>query len=170
MLPTKKEGGLMDKVIDLQYILQTLGLTLLFVGFIGFERQRKHKIAGLTTHILVALGAFGLTLVQEYMVQDAIDFIRANPELAGSVVVQRQRIIAQIVTGVGFLGAGAILKTNGYISGLTTASSLWISAIIGIIFASGYYMLGIVVSLAAVMVLTIVKRIFGSSYHSTNQE
>jgi putative Mg2+ transporter-C (MgtC) family protein len=158
----------MDKVIDLQYILQTLGLTLLFVGFIGFERQRKHKIAGLTTHILVALGAFGVTIVQEYMVQDAIEFIRANPELAGSIVVQRQRIIAQIITGVGFLGAGAILKTNGYISGLTTASSLWISAIIGIIFASGYYMLGIIISMTAVIVLTLVKRIFKNSYQSTN--
>jgi len=158
----------MDKVIDLQYILQTLGLTLLFVGFIGFERQRKHKIAGLTTHILVALGAFGVTIVQEYMVQDAIEFIRANPELAGSIVVQRQRIIAQIITGVGFLGAGAILKTNGYVSVLTTASSLWISAIIGIIFASGYYMLGIIVSLTAVIVLTLIKRVFKNSYQSTN--
>jgi len=158
----------MDKVIDIQYILQTLGLTLLFVGFIGFERQRKHKIAGLTTHILVALGAFGVTIVQEYMVQDAIEFIRANPELAGSIVVQRQRIIAQVVTGVGFLGAGAILKTNGYISGLTTASSLWISAIIGIIFASGYYELGIIISVTAVIVLTLVKRVFKSSYQSTN--
>lgn len=158
----------MDKVIDLQYILQTLGLTLLFVGFIGFERQRKHKIAGLTTHILVAVGAFGITIVQEYMVQDAIAFIRENPELAGSIVVQRQRIIAQIITGVGFLGAGAILKTNGYISGLTTASSLWISAIIGIIFASGYYTLGIVISLTAVIVLTVVKKIFKSSYESIN--
>jgi putative Mg2+ transporter-C (MgtC) family protein len=158
----------MDKVIDLQYILQTLGLTLLFVGFIGFERQRKHKIAGLTTHILVALGAFGVTLVQEYMVQDAIQFIRENPELAGSVVVQRQRIIAQVITGVGFLGAGAILKTNGYISGLTTASSLWISAIIGIIFASGYYTLGIIISLTAVIVLTVIKRIFKKSYDNVN--
>ena len=70
----------MDKVIDIQYIIQTLGLTLLFVGFIGFERQRKHKIAGLTTHILVALGAFGVTIVQEYMVQDAIEFILLNAE------------------------------------------------------------------------------------------
>ena len=138
------------------------------MGFIGFERQRKHKIAGLTTHILVALGAFGVTIVQEYMVQDAIEFIRANPELAGSIVVQRQRIIAQVVTGVGFLGAGAILKTNGYISGLTTASSLWISAIIGIIFASGYYELGIIISVTAVIVLTLVKRVFKSSYQSTN--
>lgn len=159
----------MDKVIDLQYILQTLGLTLLFVGMIGFERQRKHKIAGLTTHILVALGAFGITIVQELMVQDAIDFIRANPELAGSVVVQRQRIIAQVITGVGFLGAGAILKTNGFVSGLTTASSVWISAIIGIIFASGYYQLGIIISLTAVIALTVIKRVFRKSYQYPTQ-
>lgn len=151
----------MDKVIDIWYILETVGLTIVFVGLIGFERQRKHKIAGLTTHMLVALGAAGITLVQEYMVQDAIEFVRANPDLAGNIVIERQRIIAQIITGVGFLGAGAILKTNGYITGLTTASSLWISAIIGIIFASGYIILGIVISVAAFIVLTIVKRFVG---------
>lgn len=154
----------MEKVIDIWYILETIGLTILFVGLIGYERQRKHKIAGLTTHILVALGAAGITLVQEMMVQDAIEFIRANPDLAQNVMLERQRIIAQIITGVGFLGAGAILKTNGYITGLTTASSLWISAIIGIIFASGYTILGIVVSLSAFLVLTIIKGFFGTKF------
>lgn len=157
----------MEKTIDLLYILQSLGLTVIFVGLIGFERQRKHKMAGLTTHILVALGAAGITLVQELMVQDSIQFIMENPTLAGNVMIERQRIIAQIVTGVGFLGAGAILKTNGYISGLTTASSLWISAIIGIIFALGYDLLGILLSLLALIVLTLVKRVFGSQYDYT---
>lgn len=151
----------MEKVIDIWYILEVIGLTIVFVGLIGFERQRKHKIAGLTTHMLVALGAAGVTLVQELMVQDAINFIRENPDLATNIVIERQRIIAQIITGVGFLGAGAILKTNGYITGLTTASSLWISAIIGIIFAAGYWSLGIILSLAAFIVLTIVKRVVG---------
>ena len=153
----------MEKTIDLLYILQSLGLTLAFVGLIGFERQRKHKMAGLTTHILVALGACGLAIVQEVMVQDAIAFVNANPGFAGSVVIERQRLIAQVVAGVGFLGTGAILKTNGFISGLTTASSLWISAIIGLIFGLGQTMLGIVLSLLALIVLTIVKRVFGSS-------
>jgi len=157
----------MEKTIDLLYILQNLGFTVIFVGLIGFERQRKHKMAGLTTHILVALGAAGITLVQELMVQDAILFIRENPDLAKNVMIERQRIIAQIVTGVGFLGAGAILKTNGYISGLTTASSLWISAIIGIIFGLGYTQLGIVVSLLALIVLTIVKKLFPVHYDNT---
>lgn len=152
----------MDKTIDIWYILQVVALTIVFVGLIGYERQKKHKIAGLTTHILVALGAVGITLVQELMVQDAINFALANPDFPGQIVIERQRIVAQIVTGVGFLGAGAILKTNGYITGLTTASSLWISAIIGIIFGAGYIILGIVVSVSAFLVLTIVKRMFAS--------
>ncbi|MFW6319640.1 MAG: MgtC/SapB family protein [Bacillota bacterium] len=151
----------MGQEIDLLYILQSLGLTILFVGLIGYERQRRNKIAGLTTHILVALGAAGLTIVQEYMIYDAIQFIQTLPEdFKGEVVIQRQRIVAQIVSGIGFLGTGAIIKTNGYISGLTTASTLWIGAIIGIIFGYGYYWLGITLSLLVLFVLTIIKNVF----------
>ena len=150
----------MGREIDLLYILQSLGLTILFVGLIGYERQRRNKIAGLTTHLLVALGAAGLTMVQQYMVYDAIKFIGENPTYAAHVVIERQRIVAQIVSGIGFLGTGAIIKTNGYISGLTTASTLWIGAIIGIIFGYGYYWLGIVLSLMCLFVLTIIKSFF----------
>ncbi|MFW5842018.1 MAG: MgtC/SapB family protein [Bacillota bacterium] len=151
----------MGQEINLLYILQSLGLTILFVGLIGYERQRRNKIAGLTTHILVALGAAGLTIVQEYMIYDAIQFIHTLPDdFKGEVVIQRQRIVAQIVSGIGFLGTGAIIKTNGYISGLTTASTLWIGAIIGIIFGYGYYWLGITLSLLVLFVLTIIKNVF----------
>ncbi|PAT02077.1 hypothetical protein CI105_04220 [Candidatus Izimaplasma bacterium ZiA1] len=150
----------MEKVIDIIYILKSLGLTIVFVGLIGFERQKKNKIAGLTTHLLVAVGASALTIVQEIMVLDSIEFIRQYPDLAQNVVIERQRIIAQIVAGIGFLGTGAIIKTNGYISGLTTASTLWIGAIIGIVFGLGEYQLGIIVSVLTLMTLTIVKRIF----------
>jgi len=150
----------MEKVIDIIYILKSLGLTIVFVGLIGFERQKKNKIAGLTTHLLVAVGASALTIVQEIMVLDSIGFIRLYPDLAQNVVIERQRIIAQIVAGIGFLGTGAIIKTNGYISGLTTASTLWIGAIIGIVFGLGEYQLGIIVSVLTLLTLTIVKRIF----------
>jgi len=150
----------MEKVIDIIYILKSLGLTIVFVGLIGFERQKKNKIAGLTTHLLVAVGASALTIVQEIMVLDSIEFIRLYPDLAQNVVIERQRIIAQIVAGIGFLGTGAIIKTNGYISGLTTASTLWIGAIIGIVFGLGEYQLGIIVSVLTLLTLTIVKRIF----------
>ena len=150
----------MGQPLDLIYILQSLGLTVVFVGLIGYERQRRNKIAGLTTHLLVALGAAGLTMVQQYMVQDAIEFVRQNPEFAASVTIERQRIVAQIVSGIGFLGTGAIIKTNGYISGLTTASTLWIGAIIGIIFGYGLFWLGITLSLMCLFVLTIIKNVF----------
>jgi putative Mg2+ transporter-C (MgtC) family protein len=154
----------MDKTIDLLYILQSLGLTLIFVGLIGYERQKKHKIAGMTTHLMVAIGASSLAIVQEYMVIDSIQFLHANPEFIGTMNIERQRIVAQIIAGVGFLGTGAIIKTNGYITGLTTASTLWIGAIIGIIFGLGFYTLGIAVSLIALITLTVIKRVFRTQY------
>ncbi len=155
----------MNPEVNLNYILQSLGLTILFVGLIGFERQRRNKIAGLTTHLLVAIGAAGLTIAQQMMVQDSIAFINemleTNPEMLehADIPIQRQRVVAQIVSGIGFLGTGAILKTNGYISGLTTASTLWISAIIGIIFGYGMYDVGIALSLMTLFVLTIIKNV-----------
>lgn len=154
----------MDKTIDIYYILQSLGLTIFFVGLIGFERQRKHKIAGMTTHVLVAIGAAALAIVQDTMMLEAIKFIQDNPDFTGNIVVERQRIIAQVVAGVGFLGTGAILKTNGNVYGLTTASTLWISAIIGLIFGLGMITLGIIVSLSSIIVLTIIKRLFRPLY------
>lgn len=150
----------MGQAVDLVYIFKSIGLTILFVGLIGFERQRRNKIAGLTTHLLVALGAAGLTIVQQYMVYDTIQFLQENPEYLGTINIERQRIVAQIVSGIGFLGTGAIIKTNGYISGLTTASTLWISAILGIIFGYGYHWLGITLSLSILFVLTIIKNFF----------
>jgi len=151
----------MDQAVNIQYILQSIGLTVLFVGLIGYERQRRNKIAGLTTHLLVALGAAGLTMVQQQMVYDAIVFVKESDVFGpGDIVIQRQRIVAQIVSGIGFLGTGAIIKTNGYISGLTTASTLWISAIIGIIFGYGMYWIGITLSLSVLFVLTIIKNFF----------
>ena len=156
----------MDKTIDILYILQSLGLTLVFVGLIGFERQKKHKIAGMTTHLLVAIGAAALAIVQEYMVIDSLAFLEENPQFMPAVVVQRQRIIAQIIAGVGFLGTGAIIKTNGYITGLTTASTLWISAIIGIIFGLGYTTLGVIVSILTLLTLVIIKRVFKQQFDS----
>ncbi|MCK5762058.1 MAG: MgtC/SapB family protein [Candidatus Izimaplasma sp.] len=150
----------MGGTINIFYILQSLGLTVLFVGLIGFERQRKHKIAGMTTHVLVALGAAALAIIQETMYLDAIAFANENPQFIGNVVLDRQRIIAAVVTGVGFLGTGAILKTNSNVYGLTTASTLWISAIIGIIFGLGQSLLGVIVSIAALLTLIVIKRVF----------
>lgn len=158
----------MLKEIDLQYILLALGLTMLFVGIIGFERQVKHKVAGMTTHVLVALGSCALAIVSENLFVDTIRYAAENPDVTANLVAERGRIVAGVITGVGFLGTGAILKTNGSIYGLTTASSLWISAIIGLVFGLGYNTLGIVVSIFAIFTLVIIKRIFGKIYSESN--
>lgn len=147
----------MQSPILLGDIIQSLGLTVLFVGLIGYERQKHNKIAGLTTHLLVALGAAGLTILQETIAYDSYLFALDNPDLLETIVIERQRIVAQIVSGVGFLGTGAILKTKGSISGLTTASTLWASAIIGIIFGYRQTVLGIAVSLLMIFVLLVIK-------------
>ena len=151
----------MDVPIDMIYILQNLGLTVFFVGLIGFERQRKHKIAGMTTHVLVALGAAALTILSRQMMYDTLELARTvGTDVNVNIVVENTRIIAGVITGVGFLGTGAILKTNSNVYGLTTASTLWISAIIGIIFGMDYVFLGIVTSVFALLALTLVKRVF----------
>lgn len=158
----------MEQVIDIVYVLKSITLTIFFVGLIGFERQSKHKVAGITTHLLVALGAVTLSIIQQSLytnsLQLMIDLQQQYPDMSIRIQPEQQRIIAQIVAGVGFLGTGTIIKTNGYISGLTTASSLWISAIIGIAFGLGHYTLGVIVSVFALGVLTIVKRIFKNLY------
>ena len=151
----------MDEAITLVYILQNLGLTVFFVGLIGFERQRKHKIAGMTTHVLVALGAAALTILSKQMMYDTLELAKSiGTDVNANIVVENTRIIAGVITGVGFLGTGAILKTNSNVYGLTTASTLWISAIIGIVFGMNYVILGIVTSVIALLALTLVKRVF----------
>jgi len=162
----------MGEAVTIVYILQNLALTVFFVGLIGYERQRKHKIAGMTTHVLVALGAAALTILSRQMMFDTLQLAKdLNSTYDLNIVVENTRIIAGVITGVGFLGTGAILKTNSNVYGLTTASTLWISAIIGIIFGSDYVLLGIITSLFSLFTLVLVKRVFVhpiASYQSEN--
>ncbi|NLZ61523.1 MAG: hypothetical protein GX904_01860, partial [Acholeplasmataceae bacterium] len=93
------------------------------------------------------------------ILQDALylQALSLGPQLAAqgiAVNLERQRIIAQVVTGVGFLGAGTILKTSSGIYGLTTAATLFLAAMIGICFGIGFYVLGIVLSLFSLIFLT----------------
>ncbi len=112
-----------------------LGLRLLgaaaFGGMIGFEREYNDQPAGFRTHILVTLGAALFTIAGAYGAAAFAggDFVRFDPT----------RVAAQVVTGIGFLGAGAILRQGINIRGLTTAASIWVSASIGVAVALGYW-------------------------------
>jgi putative Mg2+ transporter-C (MgtC) family protein len=100
---------------------------------VGFERELRDREAGMRTHLLVALGSCLFTLISAYGFNEFLvhggSVVRADPS----------RIAAQIVTGIGFLGAGAIIREGLSVRGLTTAASLWIVAAIGMAAGAGYY-------------------------------
>jgi putative Mg2+ transporter-C (MgtC) family protein len=113
-------------------------------GAIGLERELRDHEAGFRTHLLVSLGACVFTLVSAYA---WTDWTFSTPS---GVVFDPTRIAAQIVTGIGFLGAGAIIVRGISVRGLTTAATLWVVAAIGMAAGTGYYAVGVG---AAVLVL-----------------
>ena len=117
-------------------------------GIIGFERSSRRQVAGLRTHILIALGATCLMLLSIWLPQ----------QLNGG---DPGRIAAQVVSGMGFLGAGAIIRLGNDIKGLTTAASLWLVAAIGMTIGAGMYIAALtaeILALIALMVLNKVER------------
>lgn len=120
-------GGVLDWLYSLPQAYPELRLDLLgrlilaavLGGAIGWERQHAHKPAGLRTNILICMGAALLTDLSVHMAQ------------SGTGPADPGRIAAQIVTGMGFLGAGSIIQSRGSVTGLTTAATLWVVAAIG---------------------------------------
>jgi putative Mg2+ transporter-C (MgtC) family protein len=136
-------------------LIQRLLTAALLGGILGFERELRQKSAGLRTNILIAMGS-ALFTVMSY-------------ELAGEVPGSDPgRVAAQIVTGIGFLGAGAIMRTNGGVQGLTTAATVWVNAAVGVAAGGGEYHLAFIATAITVAVLlvlhpveTIIDRRFG---------
>jgi len=114
-------------------VLLRVVLAAVLGGAIGAEREIREREAGLRTHMLVAVGAGLFTLVSAYGWQDFHFSQRSG------VTYDPTRIAAQIVTGIGFLGAGAIIRHGLSVRGLTTAASLWVVAAIGVAAGAGYY-------------------------------
>ncbi len=122
-------------------------------GAIGFERELRDRYAGLRTHLLVSLGAALFTLVSVYAWTDF--------KFGSGVAYDPTRIAAQVVTGIGFLGAGAIIRQGVSVHGLTTAATLWMAAAIGMTSATGSYSvaaLATAVTLIALWPLRIFER------------
>ncbi len=128
-------------------------LAALLGGLIGVEREVHGRPAGFRTHLLVTLGACLMMVVSEYFV---IKYAGLNSD---SVLrIDPARVAAQIVTGIGFLGAGAIIKDGHGIRGLTTAACLWVSAGIGMAVGAGFYSAALLVTVIALFSLIFLKR------------
>src|ERR1700759_3145844 len=107
-------------------------LVVLLCGAVGLERETRDQPAGVRTHVLVGMGAAVFTLISAY----------GFSGIHGAAPIDPSRVAAQVVTGVGFLGAGAIIHQGMAVRGLTTAAAVWISAAIGMAAAIGFYALG----------------------------
>jgi putative Mg2+ transporter-C (MgtC) family protein len=116
-------------------------------GAIGAERELREHDAGLRTHMLVAVGAALFTIVSAYAWTD-FNFSARN-----GITYDPTRIAAQIVTGIGFLGAGAIIRQGLAVRGLTTAATLWVVAAIGLTTGAGYYSAAVITTLIALVSL-----------------
>ncbi len=127
-------------------VFSQLVLSGFFGGAIGFVRERDRKAAGLRTHTLVCIGSTLFMMVSLFM---ADKFPGAD---AG-------RIAAQVVTGIGFIGAGAIMQSGGAIRGLTTATSVWVTAAIGLAVGCGFYSGAAAATLITLIVIVVLRKI-----------
>ena len=114
--------------MDTWIILFRLGIVFILTTLFGLERQRSHKPVGFGTFTFVAVGSCGLAIA-------ALDLVPANPI----------GLLAAVVSGIGFLGAGALIKSGDKIFGFTTAASMWVLAIFGLLIGAGEYLTGLLV-------------------------
>lgn len=141
---------------QLPYVIRIL-IACLCGGAIGVERTMRQKDAGFRTHCIVALGAALAMVVSKYAFFDVV----ADPTL--KIQLDASRIASNLLTGVGFLGAGMIFAKGGNIKGLTTAAGIWATAAVGMTIGSGMYFVGIV-STIVIIVLQIVFHTFLIGY------
>lgn len=131
--------------IQLEYLLRIVLAGILGL-LIGHERKNRNKSAGIRTHCIVALGAALIMVVSKYGFTDIPDY-------------DASRVAAQVVSGVGFLGAGVIFVRNNLVNGLTTAAGIWATAGVGLALGSGMYLIGITAGLLIILLQTIMHRI-----------
>lgn len=120
------------------------GAAALCGGVIGIERELKGKPAGFRTNILICVGACMYTLVGVFL-------------LEGGDSGGASRVAAQVVTGIGFLGAGSILRSGGHVTGLTSAATIWVVAAIGLISGAGFPVVALVAAIMVVGTLVVLR-------------
>ncbi len=137
--------GLSISFQDIEIIIRILSAVLLG-AIVGYEREKSKKPAGLRTHIFVSMGACLFTIASFYLLPGGIE---------GSF--DSTRIAAGVVAGISFIGAGSIIALKGDVKGLTTAASLWVVSAIGLILGLGNYVLPVLATIIAFIVLRLDK-------------
>lgn len=134
--------------MDWETVLR-LFMAMVIGGIIGFEREIGNRPAGFRTHTLVCVGSTLVMLTSEYLFK----------EYSGIVNLDPARLGAQVISGIGFLGAGTILKLGPRVRGLTTAASLWVVACLGLAIGAGFYWGAIVATIFVYITLILLKKV-----------
>lgn len=137
--------------IDWLTIIIRLLIAASLGGIIGWEREIRNKQAGFKTNLLVSVGSSLIMITSIYGFGDLIDHPNARFDPA--------RLSAQVVSGIGFLGAGAIMRRSNHISGLTTAAMLWVVAGIGLSVGAGFYVPAVATTLIVVICIVVMRKI-----------
>lgn len=141
--------------LNTEFVIRLIA-ALMFGFFLGLERELTNKYAGLRTHILVCLGACVFTLLSIYGFPTYADGDNVVLENATGIR-DTSRVAAQILTGIGFIGAGTVLRNGPMVFGLTTAATLWIAASIGMACGAGMFDIALYSTILSVAVLTLIR-------------
>lgn len=159
----------MGLTLDLKDIVFRLLLATIVGGVIGYEREYHNRAAGFRTQILVCVGAAIVSLIEIRLGQDVLEAARCDYYIRNIVKIDYARLGAQVISGIGFLGAGTILQNKGSIKGLTTAASIWGVACLGLAIGMGYYDLGLLGFLFIFLTLVSLKK-FQSKFITRAEE
>lgn len=134
-------------MLEYGVIALRLGIAIVLGGIVGLEREYQNQPAGLRTHIILVLGSTLVTII-------SIDLQNMHPELIGGDMM---RLVAGVITGIGFIGGGAILRFGPNVKGLTTAASMWTMAIVGIAIGAGFYFPAAITTFVVLLVLLVLN-------------
>jgi putative Mg2+ transporter-C (MgtC) family protein len=132
-------------IVQIEYFIRIL-LAGICGAIIGLERRKRFKDAGIRTHLILSIGCAVIMIVSKYAFSDVLDYDAA-------------RVASNIISGVGFLGAGVIFVKSGSVRGLTTAAGIWTTAAIGMAIGAGFYFLGIGVTIILVLLQLLLYRL-----------
>ncbi len=145
--------------LSLYEIILRIVIAIIIGGIIGYERGHQNRPAGFRTHILVCLGAAIVSMIQDQLRVNILKYTFLHPEVSQVLKTDLGRIGAQVVSGIGFLGAGTIMRDKGIIGGLTTAASIWATGCLGLSIGWGFYYLAIPAGVGIIIVLVTLKKL-----------
>ena len=145
--------------LTVEVVSLRLLLAVVFGGIVGYTREKDNKPAGFRTHILVCFGAAIISMVQDQLRLNILELASVNLKLSGVIKTDLGRLGAQVVSGIGFLGAGSIMKEKGEtVGGMTTAAGIWATGCAGLGIGWGFYNLAIPAIVFMLVIIVIFKK------------